>query len=186
MAIMTRLLRLCKADVHGVMDQLEDKGLLLRQHLREMQSGLDRKERQLAALTQQLDRQTVLVGSCIEEMDKLEQDLNLAIEKEKDDIARVLIRRRRTLETTCKQAKVQMETLSQEKAQLLENLTQQRLAYESLKTKIDAYCRREPSNTPANEPCHFLEGVHPPGPSEEEIELELLRRKQAQQKGDTP
>ena len=32
MGIMTRIMRLCKADLHGVMDQLEDKELLLKQY----------------------------------------------------------------------------------------------------------------------------------------------------------
>ena len=34
MGIMTRFMRLCKADMHGVIDRLEDKGLLLKQYLR--------------------------------------------------------------------------------------------------------------------------------------------------------
>ena len=56
MGIMTRMLRLCKADVHGVMDQLEDKGLLLKQYLREMETSLGHKEQQVNALTQRIDQ----------------------------------------------------------------------------------------------------------------------------------
>ena len=51
MGIMTRMLRLCKADVHGVMDQLEDKGLLLKQYLREMETSLGHKEQQISGLS---------------------------------------------------------------------------------------------------------------------------------------
>ena len=47
MGIMTRLIKICKADVHGVMDQLEDKALLLKQHLRDMQETLTAKETEL-------------------------------------------------------------------------------------------------------------------------------------------
>jgi phage shock protein A len=186
MAIMTRFLRLCKADVHGVMDQLEDKGLLLKQHLREMESALDQKERQLAALALRIGRLSGGIRQHIEEMDKLEQDLNLALGKEKDDIARMLIRRRRMLESTCSQLKARMETMSQEKTQLEETLSQQRLQYETLKTQADAYCHRIPKVPEACE-RHLSPGsVYPQGPSEEEIELELLRRKEALWKGDTP
>ena len=32
MGIFSRMVKLCTADLHGVMDQLEDKGLLLKQH----------------------------------------------------------------------------------------------------------------------------------------------------------
>jgi len=41
MGITTRLVRIFKADLHGVMDQLEDQGLLLKQHLRDMQAALN-------------------------------------------------------------------------------------------------------------------------------------------------
>ena len=44
MGILTRVLRIFKADIHGVMDQLEDKGLLLKQYLRDMAEALEQKE----------------------------------------------------------------------------------------------------------------------------------------------
>jgi hypothetical protein len=40
MAILARIIRLFKADIHGVMDQIEDQGLLLKQHLRDMEDSL--------------------------------------------------------------------------------------------------------------------------------------------------
>ena len=43
MSIMTRFVRIFKADIHGVMDQLEDKGLLLKQYL--ITSLLERPKR---------------------------------------------------------------------------------------------------------------------------------------------
>ena len=44
MGIMSRMLRLWKADLHGVMDQLEDKALVLKQYLREMEVSLKQKQ----------------------------------------------------------------------------------------------------------------------------------------------
>jgi phage shock protein A len=44
MAILTRIFRLFKADIHGIMDQIEDQGLLLKQHLRDMEESLVQKE----------------------------------------------------------------------------------------------------------------------------------------------
>lgn len=40
MGVLSRVVRLCKADLHGVMDQMEDKDPLLRQHLREMEAAM--------------------------------------------------------------------------------------------------------------------------------------------------
>jgi phage shock protein A len=47
MAIIARIVEIFKADIHGVMDQLEDQGLLLKQHLRDMAEALHRRETKL-------------------------------------------------------------------------------------------------------------------------------------------
>ena len=41
MGLFSRITRLCRSDLHGVMDQLEDKNLLLKQYLREMEEALE-------------------------------------------------------------------------------------------------------------------------------------------------
>ena len=183
MGIMTRMLRLCKADVHGVMDQLEDKGLLLRQYLREMEDSLENKERQIHGMArnaESLQRQMLRHN---EEMEKLETDLNLALEKEKDDIARMLIRRRRALEAACRHLKDHHETIAQEKSKLSAELAEQRLQYETLKARADAYCRQADQRLWAEESGVRTGEWSPLDPKEEEVELELLQRKEAFQKG---
>jgi len=183
MAIMTRMLRLCKADAHGVMDQLEDKGLLLRQYLREMEASLAHKDQTLMHLTQRIERLAEQTARCSREMEKLEPDLDLALAKEKDDIARMLIRKRRTMDIAAARMEEQVAAMTREKARLSETLAGQRLQYETLKAKADAHCRRAGEHL-------FDEAAHPEGgrwvspePSEEEIELELLRRKESLGKG---
>ena len=56
MGIITRFIRVCKADIHGVMDQLEDKDLLLKQHLRDMEVELSRKEARIRRLVASRDQ----------------------------------------------------------------------------------------------------------------------------------
>lgn len=186
MGIMTRMLRLCKADAHGVMDQLEDKGLLLKQYLREMETSLGHKEHQVSALTQRIGRLTGQITRHVEELDKLERDLTLSLEKEKEDIARMLIRRRRALETASSHLKEQVETMTQEKTRLSKTLVHQRLQYETLKAKADAYCHRATDRLFETASHHGAETIYSLNPSDEEIELELLQRKEALQKGGTP
>ncbi len=186
MGIMTRLLRLCKADVHGVMDQLEDKQLLLKQYSREMEASLDRKKRQIAALSQRRIEMSNRTARHNEEMRKLEEDLELAVEKEKDDIARALIRRRRILDSTCRLLQAQLETLTQQERELTATVTDQRVQYEALKTKSDAYCLRAGHSSFPSAADPIRGDWTPIDPKEEEIELELLQRKQALQKGGTP
>ena len=119
-------------------------------------------------------------------MDKLEKDLILALKKEKDDIARMLIRRRRSLETGSRHLKEQLEKMSKEKSRLLETLATQRLQYESLSARADAYCRRAGDRLIESVSNHQVGTIHAGAHSDEEIELELLTRKEALQKGVTP
>ncbi|WP_319409358.1 PspA/IM30 family protein [uncultured Desulfosarcina sp.] len=186
MGIMTRMVRLCKADVHGVMDQLEDKGLLLKQYLREMETSLGHKEQQVNALTRRIGRLTGQIARHAEEVDKLERDLTLALQKEKDDIARMLIRRRRALETAAGHLKEQIDAMSLEKTQLTETLSHQRLQYETLNAKADACCFQATDHLFETASDRNAGIVYSTEPVDEEIELELLTRKDALQKGGTP
>ena len=51
MRIVTRIIRIFKADIHGVIDQLEDQDLLLKQYLRDMEEALHQKEAKLQNLS---------------------------------------------------------------------------------------------------------------------------------------
>ena len=72
MAIMTRLLRLWKADLHGVMDRMEDKGLLLKQYLREMEESLREKQARQQLLSRSLHQLEWDLEHRMQEVEKLE------------------------------------------------------------------------------------------------------------------
>ena len=183
MGIMSRMLRLCKADVHGVMDQLEDKGLLLKQALREMETGLKTKELHLGKITGRIRQAERDLAQRRDETRKLEKDLELAVSKGKDDIARMLIRKRRILEDSCGQLDDRITGLSEEQNVLSETLDRQRLQYDRMKIKAAAFYQRAESRGFEDV---FTAAEATRGwkvPTEEEIELELLQRKEAHEKG---
>jgi phage shock protein A len=139
-----------------------------------------------STLAQRHGRLTGQIARHSEEMDRLERDLTLALKKEKDDIARMLIRRRRALETASRHLKEQEETITQEKTQLSETLANQRLQYETLKAKADAYCRRAADRLFETASRQGAAAIYSDDPIDEEIELELLERKEALQEGGNP
>ena len=186
MGIMSRMLRLCKADVHGVMDQLEDKGLLLKQALREMEASLKAKDNRLAQINgrcRQIERE---LSQRREEMKKLEKDLDLALSKEKDDIARMLIRKRRALQGSCDQLTGQRVDLTEEQGILSETLSRQRLKYDQLKIKASAFCQQAESQGFEEDAAPTDSTYMWKAPTDEEIELELLQRKEAHAQGGAP
>jgi len=179
MAIMTRFMRLCKADIHGVMDQLEDKGLVLKQYLRDMEQEIDRKEARLKKVTASRDQAQRDYEKHIRESEKLEQDLSIAIQKDKDDIARVLIRKLKPLVYHRDELGRHIETLDREITDFGKCVEEQRLQYEQLQLRCAEYFqgieRQEWEKAMSDIVPHRVSRE----PSEEEVELELLQRKEA-------
>ncbi len=183
MGILTRMLTLWKADLHGVMDQIEDKPLLLKQYLREMEADLQRKAARLEWLARtgvQLQRD---VDARERESVKLEEDLDLALRKEKDDIARMLIRKGNAQRSAREALRRQIQSVEEERRQLAETVARQRLQYDQLKIKAATAGRQadQSGREQTGSACPAEPAWAPPG--EEEIELELIRRKEALRKG---
>jgi len=94
MTLITRIARLFRADLHAVLDRIEEPETLLRQAIREMEEqqaadeqclhDLDRDTGQLAARQEEL-------GSALAGM---EGELDLCFAHGKDDLARALIKRK--------------------------------------------------------------------------------------------
>lgn len=181
MGIMSRFVRVCKADLHGVIDQMEDKGLLLKQHLREMEQALEVKEAELARLrnrAEQAAKETQRLGA---ECSRLEQDLDLALDKDKDDIARMLIRKLKPLEKHRDELLEHARDLEQSAAGLAGLYDEQKLIYEQLKLKAeqnmrDMSARQWRETAKAAVPAGAVSGGDM---LDEEVELELLHRKEA-------
>jgi phage shock protein A len=179
MTILTRILRLFEADIHGIMDQFEDRGLLLKQHLRDMEESLVQKEaglRQMCFVRDQA-RQDYAKGK--NESGSLEQDLEVAIRKDRDDIARMLIKKIKPLAQIQSARNSHIERLDHEIGQLREDIEQKRLQYERLRQQAAIFFdRAEKQNEGQCWPgIHADFGAHKI--SDEEIELELLQRKEA-------
>ena len=179
MAILTRMIRLFKADIHGVMDQIEDQGLLLKQHLRDMEASLVQKETKLKKMRLAMEQAQQEFKKGQNECDNLESDLEVAIKKDKDDIARMLIKKFKPLTRIQSERSNHIELLNREMVEFKENIDQQRLQYEQLKQKATAYFhhieKQNMENIWGSNPADF--GAH--DLSAEEIELELLQRKEA-------
>jgi phage shock protein A len=179
MGIMTRVVKIFKADIHGVMDQLEDPSLLLKQHLRDMEEALNEKEMKLKKLLASRDQAQQDYDRFTRQGDKLEQDLKVAIEKQKDDIARMLIKKRIPLNHLCEELIRHMDTLDQKITQFRKRLDEQHLLYDQLKHRSVAYFHREEMLQWGKTISNVIPDNFHVELSEKEIEFELLRRKEA-------
>ena len=179
MAIIARIVEIFKADIHGVMDQLENQGLLLKQHLRDMEEALILKETKLRKMTAAHNQGLKDLAGYKQQWEALDHDLTVAVRKHKDDIARTLIRKMKPLENLCAELTRHLKALDEEMTQFNNHLQQQRLRYGQLKNRTAEYFHKTQML------CWEKEAIDPVSvdgysePMEQEVELELLKRKDA-------
>jgi phage shock protein A len=168
------------------MDQLEDKGLLLKQHLREMEEELERKQARLAHLKTALTQSRRDRERYGRDAEKLDGDVDAALRGGKEDLARMLIRKRRTLDSHIKSLDRGIEDLENEYEDLKKVEEEQRPAYEDLKIRAAEYFRQAERRAWTEAAAIARPDAFADEASDEEIELELLHRKEALGKGGDP
>ena len=94
MALITRVTRLFQADLHAVLDRIEEPDLLLRQAVREMEDDLARDEQRMKVLIHDLDELGSRETNIEQSLAELEDELEVCFRSGKDDLARVLIKRK--------------------------------------------------------------------------------------------
>ena len=179
MGIASRIVNIFKADIHGVMDQVEDQGLLLKQYLRDMEGILNFKEVKLQKMMASRNQAQRDHDRYEQQCKTLEHDLTVAVQKDKDDIARMLIKKIKPLENLRAELDRHIKPLDEEIGAFKDCLDQQRLRYERLKHRATEYSHKAQMQ-------QWEKNMSDPIPddiyqelSEKEIELELLKRKEA-------
>lgn len=128
MTLMTRFSRLFRADLHAVLDRLEEPDVLLRQALREMEQSLIDGRRQLKAL--ELERQQLLRRCSQAEAGAgdIDTQLDLCFAAANTELARTLLRRKlegERLGASLQRRIAGLDAAIAERNQALEEQTQQ-------------------------------------------------------------
>lgn len=131
MALINRMARLFTADVHAVLDRIEEPGALLRHAVREMEEELARGEQRLRVLEHEHgelgERQRKSEAARAE----LDEQLDVCFANGNDELARRIVRRR--LETE------RLERhLAERRAALAKELAAQRAVVEEQRERLDA------------------------------------------------
>jgi phage shock protein A len=145
--ILARVVNMFRADIHAVVDQFENKDLLLKQYLRDMSAALEQKERYLKEL---LDSRQGAVASrekYLLQSRKLEQNLKVAIQNGKEDIARMLIRKLKPAVMLRNEHDRQLAFLDREISAFTELVEHQKFQYKTLRLKAVEYFHRKERHT---------------------------------------
>ncbi len=168
MRLLDRVAVLLKADAHGVVESLEERSLLLKQYLREAEIGLDRDRARLEALREEHKALNDRLERESEAVRRIDEDIALALDGGKEELARFAIRqllpRRREVEALTAH-------LEQRRTQIdaaVQRLEEQNRRYEDLKARV-----RSDLSLPRDGAPWCESGAV----AEEEVELELMRRR---------
>lgn len=166
-----RITLLLKADVHGVIESLEERSLLLKQYVREAEIGLNQKRARLEAVREDEKRLRYALVRHQDEIRSLDEDIALALAGGKDDLARFAIRRLIPRRNEVTALRAQLEQRSAEGQTLAERVAAQQAQFDSLRTHVRAELARESeAGAAAPWPCEAVV-------ADEEVEIELMRRR---------
>ncbi len=170
MQVFERIGRMLRADAHGVMDQLEERSLLLKQHLREAEIEVARKRGSLDALDEE-SRLMADEGRRLEaEVSRLDEDVEIARSGDDPSLARFAVRRWLPKSNALRELFDQAQQLDQRRARLADKLECQEVDLAALRLRVRSALARPRPEPVTQRPESVV--------TDEEVELELVRRRE--------
>ncbi len=174
MPLITRISRLFQADLHAVLDRIEEPAALLRQAVREMEEDLARDEQRMKVLNHDLGQLMAQQADLDRSLARIDGELAVCFESARDDLARPLIRRKLETERMVTLVSGKRETLEQTLAGLKVRLEENRARLEGMRQKAELLAEEDLSRPPEDPLWRTPEGPI----RDEEVEVALLREKQ--------
>lgn len=173
MALINRVSRLFRADLHAVLDRIEEPDVLLKQAVREMEDELGRDEQRIKVLrhehAQIVARETDVAHSTSE----IEEELDVCFESGKTDLARALIKRKLESQRFRKLLSRKRDGLQAALIGLEARLDENRARLESMRQKAELMTEDSESH-----PVEDNWTVPDITVRDEEVEVAFLREKQ--------
>lgn len=173
MTLLIRLSRLFRADVHAVLDSIEEPEVLLRQAIREMEEALEKNVRQIRKL--ECDRQRLL--ACHAEVKHnlmaIDAEMDLCFASDQETLVRTLIRRKLELEKKLTTLSVNCDSVEAELVGMRKQVEEQQTALIAVRQQAELLAVRQKHQPERH--CHTAPAVHA---SNEDIEIALLKEKQ--------
>ena len=136
MALINRINRLFRADMHAVLDRIEEPEALLRQALREMESAHAddcQRARLLQHEREELEQQATTTR---QQLEKLDDELNLCFEASKETLARKLVRKKLERTEQLERLQARSERVRHQLSNLQQRMQENAARLESLRQKL--------------------------------------------------
>jgi len=94
MALINRVVRLFRADMHAILDRIEEPDVLLKQSIRDMEAHISHDEHQLKSLSEELNSLRARETALVQRVRNVEEELDVCFVAANNDLARALIKRK--------------------------------------------------------------------------------------------
>lgn len=171
MTLITRIARLFRADLHAVLDRIEEPDVLLRQALREMEEDLERDRKRLEALRREARQLSAREEEIARSAAALEDELSLCFSAGQDSLAKALVKRKLETARAAEALAKKREALETGRSELEARIRDHQARLEQVRLKAEAL-----ADAPGD---RYGDPTGPdPGLREEDIEVAFLREKQ--------
>lgn len=171
MTLITRITRLFRADLHAVLDRIEEPQALLRQSIREMEAALADDARLAHGLKRQHESLAAHEAELQAALRSLEEEMDLCFNSGEEVLARGLIKRKLETERVIKAKGLQRKELETELAEVQARLEEHRTRLDTIRQKAEAV-----ADLPGDYRTDAAWGK--PEPDDGEVEVAFLREKQ--------
>lgn len=174
MALIPRIARLFRADMHSILDSIEEPQSLLKQAVREMAAAIESGEQKIEVLARREER----LGVCLAEQDRslteTEQRIDLCFRSNDENLARAMIRRKLEIEKRIKLTARERAALVLERERHARALSVQRAKLASVKAEMEILAKEDRHPPSTSESTY----EHDYTVSEEEIEVAFLAERE--------
>lgn len=137
MALINRISRLFRADMHAVLDRLEEPEVLLKQAVREMEDAIVHDERRLKLVRHERDQITARIAELGDSVKRIAGELDLCFAAKQEALARGLVKRRLESERLVKFLDKKAAALAAETGELAQRVEENRARLQAMQQKLE-------------------------------------------------
>jgi phage shock protein A len=173
MTLINRFARLFRADVHAVLDCIEEPALLLRQALRDMEESLAREQRGSERLQSERGQWLIRQTECEQALADCDRELDLCLAAGKDDLARAVLKRKLETEQRGKALAGKLQANEAALTAATARIEDWKAQLAGIRQKAELFTDDETRCAAPVVECRFASAIR-----DEDIEIALLREKE--------
>jgi phage shock protein A len=171
MALITRIARLFKADMHSLLDSIEEPQSVLKQAIREMSQAIEQGERQLEDLTRRGEKLNTYRAEQERSLAETDRQIDLCLRANNEKLGRSMVRRKLEIQKRIKLS--ERAALEPERDKLAQGLAAQKARLASVKEKMEIFVEEGRHETAQATRCDRDYSI-----SDDEVEVAFLAEKE--------